>query len=51
MRLFTTMFELVKLPLIVAKDTVFAIPDSSMLMEPFADTRRQCEKIDTELSK
>ena len=46
MRLFETVFELVKLPLLVAKDTVLAIPDSSMLMEPFEDTKNQCRKLD-----
>jgi hypothetical protein len=49
MRLFTTLFDLAKLPLVVAKDAVFAIPDSSLLQEPFADTRRLCEKLDDDL--
>ena len=50
MRLFTTLFEIVKLPLVVAKDVVVAIPDSAMGKEMFSDTREQCEKIDAEIS-
>ena len=51
MRLFTTMFEVIKLPLVIVKDAVCAIPDSAALMEPFADTKRQCEIIDREISR
>ena len=50
MRLFTTLFDLAKLPLVIAKDTVCAIPDSCVLQEPFADTRRLCAKLDDDLS-
>lgn len=50
MRLFTTLFEIVKLPLVVAKDVVMVIPHTSIGQEPFSDTREQCEKIDEELS-
>lgn len=49
MKLFSLAFNLVKLPLVVAKDTFCAIPDSSMLKEPFSDTKNLCAEMDEDL--
>lgn len=50
MRLFKTIFNVVKLPLVVAKDAVCALPDASMGKRIFSDSEKQCEKIDDSLS-
>lgn len=51
MRLFSALFELVKLPLVIVKDTVTALPDMSGGNGAFSDTKDQCEKIDEEISR
>ena len=49
MRLFSVMFEIVKLPLVVVKDAITLIPDAVSLQEPFEATRLQCDRIDRQL--
>lgn len=51
MRLFSAIFQIVKLPLVIAKDLVTALPDTSSGKGAFSDTREQCEEIDSELSR
>ncbi len=51
MRLFSALFQIAKLPLVVAKDAICAIPDATILKEPFESTKAQCERIDRELGK
>lgn len=50
MKLFSTIYQLVKLPLVIAKDVVTALPDASTGKGAFEDTRQQCEKIDMEIN-
>ena len=51
MKLFSAMFELVKLPLVIVKDIVTALPDAAGGNGAFSDTKEQCEKIDEEISR
>jgi len=49
MKLFTTLFNLTKLPIIVVKDTITLLPDLTTQHEPFSDTKRLCEEMDEDL--
>lgn len=51
MKLFSTLFNLVALPVVVVKDVVTALPDVSTGRGAFRGTREHCEKIDEDLSK
>ena len=50
MKLFKTLFNLAKLPIIVAKDAVMVVPKIMVLEEPFRDTKRLCEEMDEDIS-
>lgn len=51
MRLFKTLFNLAKLPVVIAVDVVAAIPEAGCLMTPFERTRKVCDKIDDALTE
>jgi hypothetical protein len=51
MKLFKTLFNLAKLPVVIVADSVTAIPDSAMLMPTFERTRKVCDKIDDALTE
>lgn len=46
MGLFKTLFNLAKLPVVVAADVVTAPVDLAMLGEPFKRTRNHCDELD-----
>lgn len=50
MNLFSMMFQIVKLPLVIAKDVATVIPDASD-GKIFSDTWDQCQRIDKEISR
>jgi len=51
MGLFSSLFEVVMLPVAVVKDVVCILPDLSMGIEPMSATKQKCEDIDREISK
>lgn len=51
MMLFTAAFQIVKLPLVIVKDVVTALPDACGGKGAFSDTLEQCHEIDEALSR
>lgn len=51
MKLFSALFNLAKLPLVVAKDVITAPADFSTLGEPFRSTKELCKELDSNLEK
>lgn len=49
MRLFSALFHIAKLPVLVAKDALVAVPDLACGLEPFEATREQAGRIDDAL--
>jgi hypothetical protein len=50
-KIFKTLFNLAKLPLVVAADAITAIPDSAGLDPLFERTRKVCDKIDDAIAE
>ncbi len=50
MRLFSTLFNIVKLPVVIAADVVCALPDASMGKEVFERTKEKCADIDSDIA-
>ena len=51
MRLFSTLFNIAKLPVAIAADVIMLIPDISASQEVGQYTKDQCAKIDAEIAK
>jgi hypothetical protein len=49
MRIFTALFDMAVLPIVIAKDVVMAMPDVMENEAPFQRTREQCMQIDSDL--
>lgn len=51
MRLFTALFDLAVMPIVIAHDVVMILPDVSNGDMPMGKTREQCQKIDGDLAR